>query len=146
MSTDPTPASPGPDAAGADAPVRDTELQSTTWTLVLALSAEQVSGDGTRSARLAETQAAFERLLPADHVVVRWTRMVGRMMSEEARLWTRWELFTPTVATPLKLWSEGYVDESWFAERLEDDPFVPVVMKAPEDAAAQAVAQGGAAS
>ena len=37
-----------------------------------------------------------------------------------------------TVATPLKLWSEGYVDEAWFAERLEDDPFVPVVMKAPE--------------
>jgi hypothetical protein len=141
MSTDPTPASPGPDAPG-----HDTELQSTTWTLVLALSAEQVSGDGTTSARLAEAQAAFERLLPAEHVVVRWTREVGRMMSEEARLWTRWELFTPTVATPLKLWSEGYADGSWFAERLEDDPFVPVVMTAPEDAAAQAAAQGGAAS
>jgi hypothetical protein len=63
------------------------------------------------------------------------------MMWEETRLWTRWELFTPTVATPLKLWSEGYVDEAWFAERLEDDPFVPVVMKAPADAA-----QDGAAS
>ena len=128
MSHDPTSA-PATDSAAAP---RDTELQSTTWTLVLALSAEQVSGDGTRSARLAEAQGAFERLLPAEHVVVRWTREVGRMMTEETRLWTRWELFTPTVATPLKLWSEGYVDEAWFAERLEDDPFVPVVMKAPE--------------
>jgi len=135
MSHDPTSPAPGTDAAepGGDAAApRDTELQSTTWTLVLALSAEQVSGDGTTSARLAEAHAAFERLLPADHVVVRWTRAVGREMTAEARLWTRWELFTPTVATPLKLWSEGFVDETWFAERLEDDPFVPVVMKAPE--------------
>ncbi|ALD11983.1 hypothetical protein [Clavibacter capsici] len=140
MSHDTTPATPGAGGDAATAAPRDPELQSTTWTLVLALSAEQVSGDGTRSARLAEAQAAFERLLPAEHVVVRWTREVGRMMWEEARLWTRWELFTPTVATPLKLWSEGYVGEEWFAERLEDDPFVPVVMKAPaaadEDGAA----------